>query len=254
MQREAGESVTAVSIEGLTKDYGSIRAVDGLDLVIPKAEVFGLLGPNGSGKTTTINCLTGLLKPTEGTIRVMGLDVQEKGPEAREVMGVSPQETAIYPYLTGEENIRLFGELYSVPRKTLDARVDYVLEKLGLLDEARRRVGKYSGGMKRRVSIAMALVTDPKVVLLDEPTVGMDPQARRAVWDFIVELRDRGKTVVLTTHYMEEADELCDEVGIIDHGKLIELGTPENLREKYQARDLEDVFIRLTGRRIREGA
>ena len=254
MQREAGESVTAVSIEGLTKDYGSIRAVDGLDLVIPKAEVFGLLGPNGSGKTTTINCLTGLLKPTEGTIRVMGLDVQEKGPEAREVMGVSPQETAIYPYLTGEENIRLFGELYSVPRKTLDARVDYVLEKLGLLDEARRRVGKYSGGMKRRVSIAMALVTDPRVVLLDEPTVGMDPQARRAVWDFIVELRDRGKTVVLTTHYMEEADELCDEVGIIDHGKLIELGTPENLREKYQARDLEDVFIRLTGRRIREGA
>ena len=254
MQREAGESATAVSIEGLTKDYGSIRAVDGLDLVIPKAEVFGLLGPNGSGKTTTINCLTGLLKPTEGTIRVMGIDVQEKGPEAREVMGVSPQETAIYPYLTGEENIRLFGELYSVPRKTLDARVDYVLEKLGLLDEARRRVGKYSGGMKRRVSIAMALVTDPKVVLLDEPTVGMDPQARRAVWDFIVELRDRGKTVVLTTHYMEEADELCDEVGIIDHGKLIEFGTPENLREKYRARDLEDVFIRLTGRRIREGA
>ena len=254
MQREAGESVAAVSIEGLTKDYGSVRAVDGLDLVIPKAEVFGLLGPNGSGKTTTINCLTGLLKPTEGTIRVMGLDVQEKGPEAREVMGVSPQETAIYPYLTGEENIRLFGELYSVPRKTLDARVDYVLEKLGLLDEARRRVGKYSGGMKRRVSIAMALVTDPKVVLLDEPTVGMDPQARRAVWDFIVELRDRGKTIVLTTHYMEEADELCDEVGIIDHGKLIELGTPENLREKYRARDLEDVFIRLTGRRIREGA
>jgi len=254
MQREAGESVAAVSIEGLTKDYGSVRAVDGLDLVIPKAEVFGLLGPNGSGKTTTINCLTGLLKPTEGTIRVMGLDVQEKGPEAREVMGVSPQETAIYPYLTGEENIRLFGELYSVPRKTLDARVDYVLEKLGLLDEARRRVGKYSGGMKRRVSIAMALVTDPKVVLLDEPTVGMDPQARRAVWDFIVELRDRGKTVVLTTHYMEEADELCDEVGIIDHGKLIELGPPEKLREKYRARDLEDVFIRLTGRRIREGA
>ena len=254
MQREAGESVAAVSIEGLTKDYGSVRAVDGLDLVIPKAEVFGLLGPNGSGKTTTINCLTGLLKPTEGTIRVMGLDVQEKGPEAREVMGVSPQETAIYPYLTGEENIRLFGELYSVPRKTLDARVDYVLEKLGLLDEARRRVGKYSGGMKRRVSIAMALVTDPKVVLLDEPTVGMDPQARRAVWDFIVELRDRGKTIVLTTHYMEEADELCDEVGIIDHGKLIELGPPEKLREKYQTRDLEDVFIRLTGRRIREGA
>jgi len=254
MQRENDKAAIAVSIHGLTKDYGSLRAVDGLDLAIPEAEVFGLLGPNGSGKTTTINCLTGLLAPTEGTIRVLGFDVTEQGQEAREVMGVSPQETAVYPYLTGGENVRLFGELYSVPRKILDARVDYVLEKVGLLDEARRRVGKYSGGMKRRVSIAMALVTDPKIVLLDEPTVGMDPQARRAVWDFILELRDQGKTVLLTTHYMEEADELCDEVGIIDHGKLIELGSPGNLREKYRARDMEDVFIRLTGRRIREGA
>jgi len=254
MQGGNGKATVAVSIDGLTKDYGSLRAVDGLDLAIPEAEVFGLLGPNGSGKTTTINCLTGLLTPTKGNVRVLGFDVQAQGPEAREVMGVSPQETAVYPYLTGEENIRLFGELYSVPRKTLDSRVDYVLEKVGLLEEAKRRVGKYSGGMKRRVSIAMALVTDPKVVLLDEPTVGMDPQARRAVWDFILELRDQGKTIVLTTHYMEEADELCDEVGIIDHGKLIELGPPGNLREKYQARDMEDVFIRLTGRRIREGA
>ena len=254
MQREGGKEAVAVSIDGLTKEYGSVRAVDGLCLAIPEAEVFGLLGPNGSGKTTTINCLTGILKPTRGTIRVLGFDVQTQGPEARELMGVSPQETAIYPYLTGEENIRLFGELYSVPRKTLDARVDYVLEKVGLLDESKRRVSKCSGGMKRRVSIAMALVTDPRVVLLDEPTVGMDPQARRAVWDFILELRDAGKTVILTTHYMEEADELCDEVGVIDHGKLIELGPPGNLREKYQARDMEEVFIKLTGRKIREGA
>jgi ABC-2 type transport system ATP-binding protein len=254
MEGETGKASVVVSINGLTKDYGALRAVDGLDLAIPEAEVFGLLGPNGSGKTTTINCLTGLLKPTKGTIRVLGFDVQAQGPEAREVMGVSPQETAVYPYLTGEENVRLFGELHSVPRKLLDARVDYVLEKVGLLDEGKRRVGKYSGGMKRRVSIAMALVTDPRVVLLDEPTVGMDPQARRAVWDFILELRDDGKTVILTTHYMEEADELCDEVGIIDQGKLIELGSPGKLREKYQARDMEDVFIRLTGRRIREGS
>ena len=129
-----------------------------------------------------------------------------------------------------------------------------MLEKVGLIEESGHRVGKYSGGMKRRVSIAMALVTDPKVVLLDEPTVGMDPQARRSVWDFILELRDEGKTVVLTTHYMEEADELCDEVGIIDHGKLIALGSPTDLKEKYHARDLEDVFIQLTGRGIREGA
>jgi ABC-2 type transport system ATP-binding protein len=254
MQREPGRKDVAVSIDGLTKDYGSTRAVDGLNLAIPEAEVFGLLGPNGSGKTTTINCLTGLLKPTRGTVRILGIDVRSQGAEARQVMGVSPQETAIYPYLTGEENVRLFGELYSVPRKALDGRVNYVLEKVGLLDEAKRRLSRYSGGMKRRVSIAMALVTDPKVVLLDEPTVGMDPQARRAVWDFILELRDGGKTVVLTTHYMEEAEELCDQVGIIDHGKLIALGSPDDLKTRNGARDLEDVFIQLTGRGIREGA
>jgi ABC-2 type transport system ATP-binding protein len=254
MERETPRTSVAVSIEGLTKDYGELRAVDKLTLSIGEVEVFGLLGPNGSGKTTTINCLTGLLKPTEGTVKVLGFDAQSQGPMAREAMGVSPQETAVYPYLTGEENVRLFGELHSVPKKALDASVDLVLEKVGLLEDAKRRVSKYSGGMKRRVSIAMALVTDPKVVLLDEPTVGMDPQARRAVWDFILELRDRGKTILLTTHYMEEAEELCDKVGIIDHGRLIDLGSPGDLKAAHGARDLEDVFIQLTGRKMREGA
>ena len=254
MHRETTHGSVAVSINGLTKDYCALRALDGITFTIPEAEVFGLLGPNGSGKTTTINCLTGLSKPNGGTIRVLGFDAQSQGLEVRRVLGVSPQETAVYPYLTGEENVRLFGELYSVPRRILAARVDYVLEKLGLLDVAKHRVSRYSGGMKRRVSIAMALVTDPKVILLDEPTVGMDPQARRAVWDFILELRDEGKTIMLTTHYMEEAEELCDEIAIIDHGRLIEFGSPENLDAKYHARDLEDVFIQLTGRRIREGA
>jgi ABC-2 type transport system ATP-binding protein len=253
MQREITRAATAIDIEGLTKDYGDVRAVDDLTLTIPEAEVFGLLGPNGSGKTTTINCLTGLLKPTKGSVRVNGFDVQTQQHEAREVMGVSPQETAVYPYLSGKENVQLFGQLYSVPKASLQQRVDHVLEKVGLLEDASRRVGKYSGGMKRRVSIAMALVTDPKIILLDEPTVGMDPQARRAVWDFVLELRDQGKTIVLTTHYMEEAEELCDEVAIIDHGKLIALGPPGDLKVKFGARDLEDVFIQLTGRRIREG-
>lgn len=254
MGAQMAASVPAVVIEGLTKDYGDVRAVNDLTLSIPEAEVFGLLGPNGSGKTTTINCLTGLLKPTKGSIRVGGFDIQTEGPKARDILGVSPQETAVYSYLTGKENVRLFGELYSVPKKLLDARVDYVMEKVGLIEESGARVGKYSGGMKRRVSIAMALVRDPKIVLLDEPTVGMDPQSRRAVWDFIIELKDRGKTVVITTHYMEEAEELCDRVGIIDHGRLIALGPPAELKTKYGAKDLEDVFIQLTGRRIREGA
>ena len=254
MQQEEGQTRAAVMIEGLTKDFGDVRAVDGLTLSIPTGEVFGLLGPNGSGKTTTINCLTGLLTPTAGRVLVEGFDVRTQGDEARSVMGVSPQETAVYSYLTGRENVALFGELQSVPKKTLDERTDYVIEKVGLMEDAGRRVGKYSGGMKRRVSIAMALVADPKVVLLDEPTVGMDPQARRAVWDFVLDLRDKGKTILITTHYMEEAQELCDEVGIVDHGKLIALGSPDALKAKYGAKDLEDVFIQLTGRTIREGA
>ena len=254
MQREISQATTAIEIENLTKDYGDVRALDSLSLSISEAEVFGLLGPNGSGKTTTINCLTGILKPTSGTVRVGGFDIQTHGREARQIVGVSPQETAVYSYLTGKENVELFGRLYSVPKRTLGPRVDYVLERVGLRDEAGRRVGKYSGGMKRRVSIAMALVMDPKVVLFDEPTVGMDPQSRRAIWDFIAELRDGGKTIVITTHYMEEADELCDRVGVIDHGRLIALGPPADLRSAYGARNLEDVFIQLTGRTIREGA
>ena len=253
MERKS-EQAAAIAISGLTKDYGDVRAVDGLTLAIPEAEVFGLLGPNGSGKTTTINCLTGLLKPTAGAITVAGYDVQVNGREARGVMGVSPQETAVYPYLTGRENVELFGQLYAVPKEKLRVRVDYVIEKVGLVDDAGRRVGKCSGGMKRRVRIAMALVTDPKVVLLDEPTVGMDPQSRRAIWDFVMELKDKGKTVLLTTHYMEEADEICDRVGVVDHGKLIELGAPSSLKAKHGAEDLEDVFIALTGRKIREEA
>jgi ABC-2 type transport system ATP-binding protein len=254
MQEEMAAVASAITIDCLTKDYGDVRAVDGLTLSIHEAEVFGLLGPNGSGKTTTINCLTGLLMPTKGTVNVGGFDVKTEGTTARAIVGVSPQETAICPYLTGRENVQLFGELYSIPKRLLGARVDFAMEKVGLTDDAARRVSKYSGGMKRRVSIAMALVTDPKIVLLDEPTVGMDPQARRAVWDFILELKDKGKTIVLTTHYMEEAEELCDRVGIIDHGRLIALGPPADLKTRYGARDLEDVFIQLTGRRIREGA
>ena len=254
MQREMASAADALTVEGLTKDYGDVRAVDDLTLAIPQAEVFGLLGPNGSGKTTTINCLTGILKPTRGRVKVGEFDVRTQGQRAREIMGVSPQETSVCSYLTGRENVQLFGDLCSVPRASLNSRVDYVMEKVGLIDEACRKVGKYSGGMKRRVSIAMALVTDPQVVLLDEPTVGMDPQSRRAVWDFILELRDNGKTIVLTTHYMEEAEELCDRVGIIHHGRLIALGSPADLRSMYGARNLEDVFIQLTGRSIREGA
>ena len=242
----------AIEMQDLRKFYGAVRAVDGLSLDISEGEIFGLLGPNGSGKTTTIGCLCGLIEPTGGSIRVGGFDPQKQQHEARGILGVCPQDTALFPYLTAEENISLFAELCSVPKEDLPRRVDYVIEKVGLMDIADRRVSGFSGGMKRRVSIAMALVHDPKIAFLDEPTVGMDPQSRRAIWDFVVELKDRRKTVLLTTHYMEEADELCDRVGIVDQGRLIELGAPSELKSKYGSKDLEDVFINLTGRKIRE--
>jgi ABC-2 type transport system ATP-binding protein len=243
-----------IEIEGLTKRYHDVTAIDDLNLVIPSGELFGLLGPNGSGKTTTINCLSGLVKPTKGKMRVAGFDVETETQKVRQLLGVSPQETALYSHLSGRENIELFGSLYSIPKTQLKQNIDYVIEKVGLAEEAKRRVAKYSGGMKRRVNLAMALVQDPKIVFLDEPTVTMDPQSRRATWDFIRELRTKGKTIILTTHYMEEAEELCDRVGIIDHGKLIELGSPAELKSKHAAKTLEDVFIKLTGRKIREGA
>lgn len=243
-----------IEIDHLTKKYDQITAVDDLSLHIEAGRLFGLLGPNGSGKTTTINCLTGLVSPTSGRASVGGYDVKKDVARVRGLLGVCPQETPVYSYLSGRENVELFGSLYSVPKETLGHSVDYLMEKLGLVEDAKRRVSKYSGGMKRRVSLAMALVQDPEIILLDEPTVAMDPQSRRAVWDFIRELKSKGKTVVLTTHYMEEAEELCDTVGIIDRGKLIALGSPAELRSKYGAKTLEDVFIQLTGRKIREGA
>ncbi len=243
----------AIVIDNLTKRYEDVTAVDGLSLEVEKGELFGLLGPNGAGKTTTINVLCGLLEPTSGSASVGGHDVRKEPKKVKELIGVSPQETVVFSYLTGRENVELFGNLHTMPKEKLKKSVDELLRKMGLFEDARRRVGKYSGGMKRRVNLIMALVNDPEIVFLDEPTAGMDPQSRRAVWDFIRELKKRNKTVILTTHYMEEAEELCDRVGIIDYGKLIALGTPKQLKGKFNAKNLEEVFIQLTGRGIREG-
>jgi ABC-2 type transport system ATP-binding protein len=248
------EGEMSIVIDGLTKRYEDVTAVDKLSLEVKKGELFGLLGPNGSGKTTTINVLCGLLEPTEGLVRVDGYEVRKSNGIVKERIGVCPQEPAVYASLTGRENVELFGNLHLMPRERLRENADKFLERLGLKDDAKRRVGKYSEGMKRRISLIMALVHDPDIAFLDEPTVAMDPQSRHAVWDFIRGLKERGKTVILTTHYMEEAEELCDRVGIIDHGRLIALGTPAELKERFNAKNLEDVFIQLTGRRIREGA
>jgi len=242
----------AIVIDNLTKKFEDVTAVDGLSLRVERGELFGLLGPNGAGKTTTVNVLSCLLKPTSGSINVGGYDAEKRPDEVRKLIGVCPQDTAVFSYLTGRENVELFGNLHAMPKEKLKKRAEELLEKMGLSSDAKRRVRKYSGGMRRRINLIMALVHDPEIAFLDEPTVGMDPQSRRAVWDFIKELKKQNKTVILTTHYMEEAEELCNRVGIIDYGKLIALGAPEQLKAKFKAKNLEEVFIQLTGRRIRE--
>lgn len=243
---------SAIVIDNLTKRFEDVTAVDGLSLEVEKGELFGLLGPNGAGKTTTINVLCGLLEPTSGSVSVGGYDVRKKTGKVKELIGVCPQDTAVFSHLTGRENVELFGNLHAMQKEKLKKNADDLLRKMGLLEDAKRRVGKYSGGMRRRINLIMALVHDPEIAFLDEPTVGMDPQSRRAVWGFIKELKKRNKTVILTTHYMEEAEELCDRVGIIDYGKLIALDSPKQLKAKFRAKNLEEVFIQLTGRRIRE--
>ena len=241
-----------IVVDNLTKRFEDVTAIDGLCLTVANAELFGLLGPNGAGKTTTINVLCGLTRPSSGSVKVAGHDIQKETTHVKKLIGVCPQETPVYTHLTGRENIELFGNLYEMPREKLKERTEKLLQILGLSEDADRRVGKYSGGMKRRLNLIMALIHDPEIAFLDEPTVAMDPQARHAVWDFIKELKQAGKTVILTTHYMEEAQELCDRVGIIDHGKLIALGSPKDLMTQYNCGNLEEVFIQLTGRKIRE--
>jgi len=245
---------TAIEIKGLRKDFGEVTAIEHLDLEVAEGELFGLLGPNGAGKSTAINILCGLLEPTKGTVIVGGHDVRKESKKIKELIGVCPQEMGVFPYLTGRENVEFFGNMSAVPKKELDDRVERLLEKMSLSEDADRRVKTYSGGMKRRISLIMALVNEPKIAFLDEPTTGMDPQSRRAVWEFLKGISGDSKTIILTTHYMEEAEYLCDRVGIIDRGRLIALGRPSDLMREHGVANLEEVFLKLTGRRIREAA
>jgi ABC-2 type transport system ATP-binding protein len=230
-----------------------IKAVDGITFSVKKGELFGFLGPNGAGKTTMINILSGILKPEKGTATINGYDVLKDLEKVKEVIGVVPQEPAIFKYLNARENIELFGNLYLMSKEKLKERSHDLLKKLNLLEASTRKTKEYSGGMIRRLNLIIALINDPKIAFLDEPTVGMDPRARRATWEFIGSLKDKNKTIILTTHYIEEAQALCDRVAIIDYGKLIELGPPKELMRKYNAKNLEKVFMEITGRRILEG-
>jgi len=219
----------AIQTFQLTKIFNSLVAVDSIDLNIKRGEIFALLGPNGAGKTTTINMLCCLLKPTGGTATVMGYDVNQQPFKIKELIGVSPQETVISDHLNAQENLNLIGKIHGVSSKELKVRSQQLLETMGLSDRAKDQVRKFSGGMKRRLNIMMALIHNPEILFLDEPTLGLDPQARRAIWEYIVQLKGE-KTILLTTHYMDEADFLADRIGIMDKGKLVALGTSTELK------------------------
>ena len=213
-----------VSVTDLRKHYDLVRAVDGLSFEVQRGEVFGLLGPNGAGKTTTIEILEGLNKPDGGDVMVLGMNPISQGSALKERIGVQLQTAALYPNLTVFELIELFGSFYSHPRPTAE-----LITEFGLEERQTGQTKQLSGGQRQRLSVALAMVNDPELIFLDEPTTGLDPQARRSLWDQIAGLKGEGRTVLLTTHYMEEAEVLCDRVAIVDHGKILEIGTVNEL-------------------------
>lgn len=221
----------------LVRKFGDLTAVDNVSFTIQEGEIFSLLGPNGAGKTTTISMLSTLLAPTSGDAQINGFSIKNDNMQVRKYIGIVPQEVALYDDLTALENLQYWGKLYDLKGRELDQRVDVVLEQIGLSDRAKDRVKTYSGGMKRRVNIAAGLLHKPKLLFMDEPTVGIDPQSRRMILDMVKELNQQGMAILYTTHYMEEAQELSDRVGIIDHGKLIAVGTQEELTQQVGETD-----------------
>jgi ABC-2 type transport system ATP-binding protein len=219
-----------VAVENLHKRYGTLNAVDGVSFEVRRGEIFGLLGPNGAGKTTTIEILEGLLRPDEGSVRVLDIDVRHEPGRLKERIGVQLQAAALYPDLSVIELVNLFASFYSRRRPTSD-----LISELGLEERSTALTKELSGGQRQRLSIALALVNDPELIFLDEPTTGLDPQGRRSLWDHIERMRGEGRTVLLTTHYMEEAEQLCDRVAIMDHGKILEMGTVNELISRHFA-------------------
>jgi ABC-2 type transport system ATP-binding protein len=235
-----GAPGTAIEVRGLERTFpGGIKAVDGIDLDVDEGEIYAFLGPNGAGKTTTVRMLVTLLRPTGGRAKVAGFDVVQEPQRVRRSIGVALQEAALDPLMTGQELMELQATLHGIGRRDARRRGRELLERVGLSEAANRRVGTYSGGMRRRLDLAMALVHDPRVLFLDEPTTGLDPQSRRAIWDEVRRLNDEGTTVFLTTQYLEEADQLADRVGIINRGRMAAEGTPAALKAKMGRSYLE---------------
>jgi ABC-2 type transport system ATP-binding protein len=247
-----------ITVHNLIKDYGNLRAVDGISFQVQQGEIFGLLGPNGAGKSTTLEIIETLRAKTSGTVTVAGFDLDKNPSEIKKIIGVQLQSSGYYPGLNLKELIQLFSGLYNREVNPMD-----LLEKVQLTDKAKAKYKTLSGGQKQRFSIATTLIHQPKIIFLDEPTTGLDPQARRNLWELICQIRETGTTIVITTHYMDEAEYLCDRVAIMDHGKIVALDHPlslidhliaqgfEKKREVRQA-NLEDVFISLTGHALRD--
>ncbi len=231
-----------IRVTGLKKHFGEIKAVDGVDLSVKQGELFGLLGPNGAGKSTIIRILTTVLTPDNGTAFIAGLDLRKQRAEIRRFLGVCPQEIVIAETLTAEENVTFVAQMHGIPTPLAKQAASSLLSQLGIAGR-KDRAKNFSGGMKRRLNLAMALVHKPKIIFLDEPTAGLDPQARRLVWDFIRDLKKTGSTVILTTHDMVEADALSDHIAIIDQGKIIAEGTPQDLKEKFGSGNILEVHF-----------
>ncbi|MDD5731317.1 MAG: ATP-binding cassette domain-containing protein [Patescibacteria group bacterium] len=244
-----------IEVKNLTKKYGEFTAVDSISFVVSKGIVFAFLGPNGAGKTTTIRMLTTLLDPTEGKISLAGYDSVKDEDGVRRSFGIVFQDPSLDEELTALENMELHGVLYSVPKKVRKKRIEELLNIVELWDRRNEPTKNFSGGMKRRLEIARGLLHHPKILFLDEPTLGLDPQTRNHIWSYIKNLNKReGITVFFTTHYMDEAERVADEVNVIDHGKIVAAGSPAELKKKTETNSLEEAFLALTGRDIREEA
>jgi ABC-2 type transport system ATP-binding protein len=244
-----------VTVKNLHKSFNSHKAVNDVSFTIAKGEIFGLLGPNGAGKTTTIRILSTVLTADHGEVIIGGHAMSNDAAGVRQLIGVCPQEMAFYPDLSALDNLIFFGRMVGLSGPEAKSQANMLLEKMGLLERAKGKIEKYSGGMKRRVNLAIALMGHPQLLFLDEPTVGIDPQSRNNLFETIVDLKKNGMTVLYTTHYMEEADRLCDRVAIMDGGRIVAMDTPHNLKAQIGSPDkvtLEDVFLKLTGRSLRD--
>ena len=245
-----------IQVDGLRKHYGKVKAVDGISFEVREGEIYGLLGPNGAGKTTTLSVLAGLLEPDEGRVLFQGVDLATSPLEVKRQLGVVPQEVALYPELTGRENLRFWAGMYGLSGAPLTDAIDRVLDQVGLTGKADVQVKKYSGGMKRRLNLSLGLVHGPRVVLMDEPTAGIDPQARINILDVVRQITAAGTTVLYTTHYLEEAESLCNRIGIMDHGKILAEGTLEQLKRMLGEGEVVTVrgeFAGEAARRIVDG-